>query len=763
MTRLRRSTLSLAMVAALGSGGLQAAEAFQVEDIEVEGLERIEPGTVFTYLPVRVGDRFDPDRSPAVIGDIFDTGFFRDVELLRRGNVLVVRVEERPAIARIDISGNKKVETDKLTQSLRDLGLARGRVFDRSLMEQVERELLAVYHNMGKYGVEVETTVESLERNRVAIAIDIAEGLPARIRRIDIVGNRAFDDATLLDQFQLGIPGWWQFLSNKDQYSRQKLSADLEALRSFYLDRGYLRSAIDSTQVTISPDRKDIYITVNVTEGEPYTVKSVDLAGNMVFDEATLRELLQVAPGETFSRKAVTQSTSALKRKLGNRGYAFAGVNAVPTVDEENKTVELTFYIDPGKRVFVRRIDFAGHQATYEEVLRREMRQLESAPYSAEDIDRSKVRLQRLPYIEQVQVETRPVPEAGDQVDVNYRIKERRSGSFSVGAGYSQSQGIILNASVSENNFLGTGKQVKVNFDNSVYRTLYSFDYNNPYYTVDGISRGFKLYYQEVDAEEVSISRFSNNSFGGELDYGIPITEFDTVNFGVGAEQIEIVAPDDPSVEVDRYAGEQYAQAKLTAGWSHDTRNRTVFADRGSFQQVRGEVTVPGSDLEYYKLRYRTRFFFPASDVFTFAVGSDVGYGEAYGETPDDKLPFFENFYAGGIKSVRGFEGSSLGPRDSEDEPLGGNLSVTGRGELIFPTPFSDESNSSMRMSAFYDIGNVYDGVENFEADELRQSVGVGFIWLSPVGPLTFSLAQPLNDQPEDETQMFQFSIGAGL
>ena len=763
MTRFRRSMLTVAVAAALGCSPVHAQDRFVVEDIEVEGLQRIDAGTVFTYLPVRVGEEFSVEESDEVIEDVFDTGFFRDVQLYRRGNVLVVDVSERPAIARIDISGNKKVETEQLTKSLTDIGLARGRVFDRSVLEKVESELLNVYHALGKYGVRIDTSTEALDRNRVAITIDIAEGLPAKIRTIDLVGNQAFDDDELLDEFQLGIPNPLAFWSKKDQYSRQKLGADLETLRSFYLDRGFLKFNIDSTQVTISPDRKDIFLTINITEGERYEISEVSLAGNMMVPEEELRSLLEIEAGDTFSRKAMTGSTAALKRRLSNEGYAFAEVNAVPQLDEEAKTAKLTFYLDPGKQVYVRNINFRGHYSTNEEVLRREMRQMEQAPYSGEDIDRSKVRLQRLGYIERVNVDTSRVPGTDDQVDVNYDVSERRSGSFTIGAGYSQSQGIILNTSINENNFMGTGKQVSVNFDNSSYRTLYSLSYNNPYYTINGVSRGFSAYYRETDAEEVSISRYSTNSAGGDINFGIPITEYDRVRFGVGGEQIEILAPNDPSAIVGTYGGDTYNQLKLTASWTHDTRNRTVFADEGSMQRVHTEVMAPGSDLEFYKVGYRNKFYFPWTEHLTFSLGGNLDYGEAYGTTPDDKLPFFENYYAGGTKTVRGYEDYSLGPRASEDDPVGGSFRTTGRGELIFPAPFTDAESSSMRLSAFVDIGNVFDGVENFEFDELRQSVGVSFIWLSPVGPLNFSLAKPLNDQPGDETQVFQFNIGTGL
>jgi outer membrane protein insertion porin family len=750
-------TLSLFL---LLSGTVSAFEPFVVKDVRVEGLQRISAGTVFNYLPVKVGDTLDTDTSAAAIRAMFKTGFFNDVYLEQEGDVLVVHVTERAAISSIEIKGNRDLETEELLNGLKQIGLAEGRVFDRSLLDKVEQELQRQYFSRGKYAVKLDTTVTPLERNRVGILIDISEGQAARIKQINIVGNHRYPDAELLDDFTLSTPGFFSFITKNDQYSKQKLAADLEILRSFYLDRGYLNFNITSTQVSITPDKKDIYITVNISEGEQYMISEVTLSGDLVIEPEELFPLVKINPKDVFSRKRVTEAVDRISAKLGDHGYAFANVNTVPELDDENKQVSLAFFIDPGNRVYVRRVNVEGNVSTRDEVLRREMRQMEAGWFSAEKVERSRARLQRLGYFEDVNVETPTVPGATDQVDVNYSVSETSSGSITAGLGYSQSSGLLFNASVSQDNFLGSGKRVSFAFNNSDVNTVYSFSYTNPYYTIDGISRGFGMYYRETDADEANLSDYTTDSFGTNISFGIPITEFERIFLNVEYENIELKPTISSPTEVFDFIarhGDNYDNIKLTGSWSHDTRNKAIFADRGGLMRVAVETAIPGSGLEYYKLNYRQQRFVPLTRRLTLSLNGELGYGEGYGD--HEQLPFFENFFAGGVRSVRGFEDNTLGPRDSNANPIGGSFRVVGNAELIFPVPFFEDAKS-FRMSAFFDIGNVYQDFEDFDADELRYSVGLAGLWLSPLGPLSVSLGYPINDEPEDEVQNFQFTIG---
>ena len=755
---LRSCVLATAVV-----GKSWAFEPFTVTDIRVEGLQRIAPGTVFSYLPIKTGETFDEQRSAEAVRALFRTGFFKDVRIERENGVLVIVVQERPAISSIEITGNKDIESEPLLDSLKDIGFAQGRVFDRSLLEKVEQELERQYFSRGKYGVKITTTVTPLERNRVGIVIAVSEGRAARIKQISIVGNKVFDDETLLEDFQLSTPTLLSFYTGVDQYSKQKLAGDLETMRSYYLDRGYINFSIDSTQVSITPDKKDIYITINVTEGDQYKVKEVRLAGDLVVDPPALFPLVQLNPGDVFSRKRVTDTTTQISEKLGDKGYAFANVNTIPEVDEDKKEVAVTFFIDPGKRVYVRRVNMVGNTRTRDEVLRREMRQMEGGWFSSASVERSRTRLDRLGFFEEVNVETPTVPGTTDQVDVNYSVTERPSGNLLVGLGYSQSSGVLFNASVSQDNFLGSGKRVSVAFNNSDVNTVYSFSYLNPYYTIDGVSRGFGLFYRETDASEANVANYTADTFGGNVTYGIPINEFDSVRLNVEYEHLELTTTFFSSQEIVDFVttnGNKFDTVKLTGGWAHDTRNKTIFPDRGSLQRATAEVAVPGMDLQFYKLGYEHQRFIPLTKYFTLMLNGELGYGDGYGDL--DRLPFFENYYAGGVRSVRGYEDNTLGPKDSLGDPLGGGFRVVGNVEVLFPPPFFTKTNS-FRMSAFMDVGNVYPSYDDFQADELRYSVGMGATWLSPLGALTFSLAKPLNDKAGDETQVFQFTIGANL
>lgn len=789
---MKKLFLTFLLVAGL-SQHVWANESFIINDIRVEGLQRIAAGTVFNYLPIKVGERLDDRGSADTIRALFKTGFFKDVRLERENGVLIVFVVERPAIASIDYNGNKSIEEEALTEGLKEIGFAVGRVFDKSLLDKVEQELQRIYFSQGKYGVKMETTVTPLERNRVGITIDVSEGLVAKIHQINIVGNTAYNDEALLDEFELSTPTLFSFYTDDDQYSKQKLAADLERLRSYYLNRGYINFNIDSTQVSITPDKKDVYITINITEGDKFTVKSVKLAGELVVEAEELFPLFSIQKGDIFSRRRSTETSEKITNRLGEVGYAFANVNVVPEVLDKEKQVELTFFVDPGKRVYVRRINVSGNTQTRDEVLRREMRQFESAWISTANVERSKVRLDSLGYFDEVEVETPAVPGTTDQVDVNYKVKEKPSGNLLAGLGYSDTQGVVFNASVSQANFLGSGKRITVGFDNSETNTVYRFGYVNPYWTEDGVSRGFNLLYRETDASAANLASYTSDVISGSMAFGIPITEFERVSLSLGYTRTTIntsaSTPQDFLVELADYDGggdtanltagvfngeealingqsSSFDTFSLNLGFANDTRNRAVFPDRGGIQRISGEIALPGGDLEYYKFTYLNQHYFKLTRDLTLGLKGEIGYGDGYGSTQN--LPFFENFLAGGSRSVRGYEDNTLGPRirdtasSSFDNSLGGNLKTVASAELIFPLPFIKDDRS-WRFTTFVDAGNVFGADQDLEISELRYSAGLGVTWLSPFGALTASLAAPFNDQPGDETKTFQFTFGSGF
>ncbi len=757
-----------------------ASERFTIEDIQLQGLERIPDGTLLNYLPLKVGDPFDASQSAYVIQELYKTGFFRDVKLLREGDTLIVEVLERPAINNITWSGNSDIEDEQLTEVLNDIGIMKGRVFNPSALDKIELGLKQqAYYSRGKYAVRIDTTVTELERNRVDIDIKISEGVVAKIKQVNIVGNTVYDDDTLLSELQLGVPGFWDWITSMDEYAKPKLAADEETIRSYYQDRGYVRFSVDSTQVTITPDKKDIYITMNVTEGDKYTVNKVELAGDLKVDEAELRKLVLLNPDDIFSRNKMIDSQDLITRRLGNEGYAFAKVKVIPEINDETLKVDLVYFVNPGKKVYVRRINFIGNYKTNDEVLRREMRLFEGGELANSKLDRSKIRLQRLPYIEEVIVSKDPVPGTQDMVDINIEVKERLSGSFNIGAGFSQNQGFVFNLGLTMENLNGTGERLAMNFNNDKANQVYSVSFTNPYYTIDGISRTLSLSYRERDASEEEIVNYLQNSYGLNIAFGIPLSEYDSVRLGAGYEVTEIirgsttVIPDVQSF-LDQYGDDSSADVSgysLLASYTHDTRNRTVFATTGNQQSVLLDMMTPGSDIQFYKLTYRNKFYFPITDSVTSLLRTDIAYGKGYGDT--ELYPFYERFFAGGLRTVRGFDSNSLGPTSLADgslgEPIGGDLRTVASAELIFPVPFVEKPPSSVRFSVFYDIGNVFlqdDVAENgfnggFQSDELRSSVGVSFVWLAPIGPLRFSWAQPVEEKPGDDKQSFQFSIGS--
>jgi outer membrane protein insertion porin family len=733
---------------------------FVIEDIQVEGLQRISAGTVFNYLPVSVGSTIGEQDYSEIIRVLFKTGFFTDVNLERSGNVLVVTVQERPAIAEIKIAGNKDVSTEEIEKGLEGIGLVEGRVFNRALLDQIEQELLRLYFSRGKYGVKIDTRVRPLERNRVAVSLDISEGVAARIRQINIVGNEAFDDDELLDKFELSSTGWLSFWSKDDQYSKEQLGGDIEALRSFYLDQGYLKFNVDSTQVSITPDNKDIYVTINITEGDQYTVRDVQLTGTLIVPPEELRKFVTIEPGDVFSRGEMVLVSKKISDRLGDEGYAFANVNTVPDLDEAQKQVTLNFVVDPGKRAYVRRINFTGNMKTHDEVLRREMRQMEGAWFSSKEVNRSKTRLQRLPYLEEVNVETPAVPGTVDQVDVNYSVTERPSGNFLFGIGYGQDTGVLFNASINQNNFLGTGNQFGFSANASQTVNSFTLSYTNPYFTDDGISRGFSLYYRDLDAGQANVADYLLDGFGGSVNFGIPISEFTAGSFSISAENLNIKTTSGTPIEIREYVtenGDSFNLFRLRAGWSRDTRNRILFPSTGTLNQLGGEI-VPGSGQQFYKLDYVFKGYYPLTKTFTLSGRANIGYGDGFGDTGE--LPFYENYYAGGLRSVRGFKTNTLGPRYSNTQPSGGSVKTVGSGELVSQVPFVKQANN-VRVAGFVDVGNVYATPGDFEASELRYSAGAALYWISPLGPLVLSYAQPLNDKVGDELEKFQFSFGS--
>ena len=757
-----------------------AFEPFVVKDIRVEGIQRTEAGTVFNYLPVRVGERFDEGQAAEAIRALFATGFFSDVRIETEGDVIVVVVDERPAIAQIDLVGVKEFDKDALKKGLREVGLAESRIFDRSLLERAEQELKRQYLSRGKYSAQIKTTVTPLERNRVGINFNVEEGDVAKIRQISIVGAKAYDEDDLLEQMQLTTPGWLTWYTKNDQYSRQKLSADLETLRSFYLNQGYLDFNIDSTQVSITPDKQDIYITVNITEGEKYTVSGMRFTGDLVLPESEYLAMSQLRPGDTFSRERLTETTKAITDRLGNEGYAFANVNAAPEVDKEKRQVAFTVFVDPGRRVYVRRINIGGNTKSRDEVVRREMRQMEGGWYDAAAINRSRTRIDRLGFFDEVNVETPAVPGTTDQVDVNFTVKERPTGNLMLGAGFSSSESIVLSASIAQQNLFGSGNALTLALNTSKSNRTVSLSFTNPYYTVDGVSLGWDLYHRTYDSTDYnSLSPYKTVSTGAGLRLGWPIAEDDQINFGLTADQTKITTFDESPRLYQDFCNDNggcsgtgvgdvsVSSLLLTVGWSRDSRDSFIYPRKGTYQRLYGEVTVPVGDLRYGKLGYQHQHWFPFGRDYALMLNADVGYAKGFG---GKGVPFYKNYYVGGIGSVRGFDQGTLGPKftdtDGDITSTGGTRKLVGNAEFYFPMPGAG-TDRSFRISAFFDAGYVWGedpdtGKEQkIGFDDLRYSTGLAFSWSSPIGPLKFSLGYPLKKEKDDEIQRFQFQLGS--
>lgn len=753
------------------SNSVRADETFIIDEIRIEGLERLPDGTLLNYLPVQVGDPMDSRQIVYSIKELYKTGFFADVQLFRDKNTLIVKVKERPSISDVNFSGNSDIDSETLEGALKDIGAVKGRIYNRSLLEKLTQELERVYFSQGKYGIRIETEITELDQNRVDIDIKISEGRIALIKQINITGNKAFSDETLLDELQLGVPGSFSVFSSADEYSKPKLNADLETLRSYYLDRGYVTYAADSTQVSITPDKKDIYITINIKEGDQFQIGKVNLTGTLVLDEDILKALISTESGDVFSRKEMISSQNKLEDSLGKIGYAFAKVIVNPEIDENLKKIDLTYQIVPGHKTHVRHINFHGNFRTHEEVLRREMRLMEGSILASDKLERSKIRLQRLSYLENIEVETRPVPGTDDMVDIEVNVEERLSGSFNIGAGFSQSQGFLFNVGLTQENLLGTGQNLAVTVNTDSANTVYNVSFTDPYYTIDGISRTMSLSFAKRDAAEEEINNFQTDSYSANIKYGIPLTEYSTLRFGYGLSRVDLLLSSrNPSLEATEFIvnhGDSYNNLLLNTSYTYDTRNRTVFATKGGSQTLALNFSAPGSDLEFYKLAYVTKFYFGLTDDLTLLLRSNLAYGNGYGEL--DELPFYERYFAGGLRTVRGYNTNSLGPRDDLGSSIGGNMRVTAGADFIFPIPFVDKPSPSVRLSAFYDVGNVFLDTEptynstqdGFSFEELRASAGLSFVWLAPIGPLRFSWTKALNNVEGDYLRVFQFSIGS--
>ena len=753
------SKLLSALLAAFFSAAAFAIQPFVIKDIRVEGAQRTEAGTVFSYLPVKVGENMDDDKAAAAIKALYATGFYSDVRLEVENDVLIVFLVERPAISQIDINGAKEFTKENLKDGLKATGISEAKIFDRSILDRAEKEIKRQYTSRGFYSAKVTTTVTPIERNRISLTFTIDEGEVSKIVDINIIGASAFSESTLLKEFELSTGGWFSWFTKDDQYSKQKLSGDLEKLKSYYLNRGYLEFNIESTQVSITPDKEKIYITVNISEGPVYKISDIKFQGELKITEAEMRSLLLFKSGETFSRQKIVDSVKQISDRLGNDGYSFANINPVPDADRATKTASFTMFVDPGRRVHVRRINVQGNSRTRDEVVRREMRQLESAWYSNEKIARSKERLERTSFFEDINIETPSVPGSNDQVDLNVTVKERNTGSLQFGVGYSSAEKLTVSASVSQANIFGSGNQLSFRVNNGSISKAYEVSYLNPYWTVDGIARGFDVYRRDINTASLTTGEYRSASTGVGVRFGVPVTEYDGINFGLGVERTALGLD---SFSPQRYLGyvntfgSKSDTFRGSLGFSRDTRDSIYFPRNGYLIEAGGEIGLPGGDIKFYRLQTKAQYLRPIWGPVVLNVNAEFGYANGYGGKP---LPFFKNFYAGGVDSVRGFEQSSLGPRDTNSAFIGGNRRIVGNIELLFPMP-GVKGDKSVRLSTFVDFGNVFGADEKIRLGDLRSSVGFAVSWFSPVGPLKFSLAKPIRQKATDKVERFQFLLG---
>ncbi|HSC67909.1 MAG TPA: outer membrane protein assembly factor BamA [Cellvibrio sp.] len=864
------------------------AQTFRVSDIRVEGLQRVSAGTVFSVLPIRVGDVLNQADIQNATRELFKVGYFSDVAIKRDGDVLVLVIKERPAINKIELEGNKAIKTENLMDSLKENNLSEGQIFQRATLEGITQALQREYVNQGRYGASVNIEIEDMPRNQVKVLVKIDEGSPSRIKQINIVGNTSYSEEELIELFELKTTGMWSWISGNDKYNKEKMKGDLERLESWYMDRGYLNFKIDSSQISLSPDKAKIFITVNISEGDIYKVSDIELAGDPAIDEQIIRRMILMQKDQVFSQILMTTSEEYVTKRLGNEGYTFAKVEGMPERNDADKTVKITFFIEPGKRAYVNRVNFRGNTKTVDEVLRREMRQMEGGSANSAQIENSKVRLERLGFFKEVKVENKEVPGTADQIDVEYTVEEQPSGSMGLQVGYAQYSGLLFSASIQQNNWFGTGKQVGFSFSHNQYQTAYNFNYNDPYFTPDGVSRGVNLYYTMSDYGSYNVTPYSTNVYGGKLNFGYPISDIERIGFDIGLRSLEVEATSYSSQEIirtprwlpnvgyitqsdnyerqqliangidfpsDRFLpkpheesmlgepgfldeyGDTFNDAQASMYWLRSTLNRGVLANRGASQQLSFELSLPGGDLQYYKFDYTGQIFKPLTRALTLRLHTRMGYAGAYGDL--DELPFFEHYYAGGFGSVRGFERNTLGPRSSPQQTaadaiestvwddlngdglaqnnetsrpayilcedptapgagtgkvgprvcnpgelisdvlvnstytsrtrgaFGGNVLIQGGAEILFPLPFIKDQRS-LQTTFFLDAGNVFDtdcGVNqvncyDVDISRINTSVGFGLTWISGFGPMTFSIAETLQENEDDRTEAFQFSLG---
>ncbi|MCL1619734.1 outer membrane protein assembly factor BamA [Ralstonia pseudosolanacearum] len=752
-----------ASVLTVCAGQAHAVEPFVIKDIRVEGVQRVEPGTVFGYLPVKVGETFTDDKGAESIRALYNTGFFKDVQIRAEGNVLVVRVEERPAISQLEFIGIKEFDKDTLRRSLRGVGVAEARYYDKSLIDRAEQELKRQYVSRGYYAADVQTTVTPVDANRVSVTFTVDEGPVAKIRQINIVGNKAFSEGDLRDEMQLSTPNWLSWYTKNDLYSKQKLTADLEALRSFYLDRGYLEFAIESTQVSITPDKKDIYLTLNIHEGEQYKVSDIKLTGELLSKQAEMEKLIKLKQGDVFSSAKLSATTKAITDLLGTYGYAFATINPQPQINQKDRTVALTLVVDPGRRVYVRRVNVVGNSKTRDEVVRREMRQMESSWFDGEKLQLSQNRINRTGYFTDTNITTEDVPGMSDQVDVNVNVTEKPTGQISLGVGFSSTDKLVLSAGIRQDNVFGSGTSLGLDVNTSKSNRTISVTQYDPYFTVDGISRSTELYYRTYRPLYYTGDQdYRIVQQGGNIKFGVPFSETDTVFFGIGYERTTIDVTSNTPLVYQNYVaknGRISNNFPMTIGWSKDQRDSALVPTRGRYQQANLEFGIPGGDLQYYRAYYQHQYFYPVSKSFTLAFNNEIGYGHGYG---NKDFPVFKNYYAGGIGSVRGYETSTLGPRDANGVAIGGASKFVGNMEFIFPLPGSGVDRT-VRLFTFFDYGNVFAEGQPFKVGDMRYSAGFGLSWLSPIGPLKISMGFPIKRKAEDQTQRFQFQIGTAF
>jgi len=756
-----------------------AMEPFVIKDIKIEGLQRTEPGTVFNYLPVQVGDTMTDDKSSEAIKSLYRTGFFKDVRIEADQEILLITVQERPSIADIQFSGNKAFQSDKLKDGLKAMGLAEGQIYDKSKLEFAEQEIKKQYLAQGKYTATVKTSASPLERNRIAIRFEIEEGIVSRIKEINVVGNQLFTKSDITSEFQLKTTNWLSWWYKDDQYSKQKLTADLEALKSFYMNRGYLEFSLDSTQVSITPDKEDVYITINISEGPKYKVSDVKLSGDLQqVPETDLQNLIKIKKDDIFSREKITESTKAMNSRLGNDGFAFSNVNAIPEINKEEHTAAFTFFVDPGRKVYVRRIDIEGNARTRDDVVRREFRQVESGWYAADKIERSKVRLNRTQFFSDVNIETPAVPGSTDQVDLKVKVTERNTGSVMLGAGLSSSEGLVGSFNVTQANFLGTGDRVSAQINTGSVNKTYALSVTKPFFTPEGISLSYDLYRKDVNTSSLNLATYSTSSYGAGLRFSVPITEKNSISYGLTLDNTQVsdlksdISPqrylDYCKTENNGQASTSCTMNSLTAslGWAIDSRDSILFPKKGELRRVNAEIALPGLDMQTYKITLQETWYKDITKDLTFMLNGQFGYANSYG---GKQFPFFKNFYVGGVNTVRGYAQGGIGPicktgegcgtTTSSNMFLGGNKQILGSAELFLPVPFL-KNNDQFRLSAFIDAGNVYGVGESLSLGDLRFSAGMGVLWVSPFGPLKLVYAKPFNNQSTDRTESIQFQMG---